>query len=40
MKIRITLLIISVLFFLSFQQKDKNSIKGIWTDQSTENATF
>ena len=40
MKIRITLLLISVLFLLSFQQKDKNSIKGIWTDKSTENATF
>ena len=40
MKIRITLLLISVLFLLSFQQKSKNSIKGIWTDKSTENATF
>lgn len=40
MKIRMILLLISVLFLLSFQQKDKNSIIGIWTDKSTENATF
>ena len=40
MKIRITLLLLSVIFLLSFQEKDKNPITGIWTDKSTENATF
>ncbi|SHF80014.1 hypothetical protein SAMN05443549_101387 [Flavobacterium fluvii] len=40
MKIKIALTLISIVFLLSFQQKENNSIKGIWTDKTTENATF
>ena len=40
MKFKYVIILVFTILFFSFQQKKSDTIKGIWTDKSTENATF
>ncbi|MEO8234016.1 MAG: hypothetical protein ABI549_01260 [Flavobacterium sp.] len=40
MKFKYIIILVSTILLFSFQQKKNDTIKGIWTNKSTENATF
>jgi hypothetical protein len=40
MKFNYIIILVSMMLLLSFQQKKSDTIKGLWTDKSTENAIF